>query len=110
MICVELFGGEMVYDYLPGDADYPFVFIGEQFSHNERWHKDNLDKQTQVTVHIYHNNWRQRGTVTKMMFDIEKSIIKEFGINGELITTQLLPDNSTGTSLMHATLEPDIKI
>lgn len=106
MLCVDL--GYDVYDYLPGDVDYPFVFIGEQFKQDERINKDKLNKSTQVTVHLYHNNYRQRGTFTTMMNNIERAIRSEYRHCGELIDTQILFDNSTNTPLLHGILETNI--
>ena len=108
-ICDEL--GYSVYDYLPDSkAEYPFIVLGEQFSQNVREHKDYLNKRTQITVHFWHNDWRKRGSLTKMMREVELGIISEFKVNGEDISTQILPDNSTGSNLYHGILETDIKI
>ena len=108
-ICDEL--GYSVYDYLPDSkAEYPFIVLGEQFSQNFREHKDYYNKQTQITVHFWHNDWRKRGTLTKIMHDVELGIIREFKVNGEDISTQTLLDNSTGSDLWHGILETDIKI
>ena len=108
-ICKEL--GYSVYDYLPDSkAGFPFVVLGEQFSQNIREHKSHLNKRTQVTVHFWHNDWRKRGSLTKMMRDVELGIISEFKVNGEDISTQILPDNSTGSDLYHGILETDIRI
>ena len=108
-ICDEL--RYSTYDYVPDDnVEYPFVVLGEQFSQNIREHKSYLNKRTQVTVHFWHNDWRKRGSLTKMMRDVELGIINEFKVNGEDISTQILPDNSTGSDLYHGILETDIRI
>ena len=108
-ICKEL--GYSTYDYLPDSkAGFPFIVLGEQFSQNFREHKDYYNKQTQITVHFWHNDWRKRGSLTKMMRDVELGIMNEFKVNGEDISTQMLPDNSTGSDLWHGILETDIKI
>ena len=108
-ICDEL--GYSVYDYLPDSkAEFPFIVLGEQFSQNFREHKDYHNKRTQITVHFWHNDWRKRGTLTKIMRDVELGIIREFKVNGEDVSVQVLPDNSTGGDLWHGILETDIKI
>jgi len=108
-ICKEL--GYSVYDYLPdGKAEFPFIVLGEQFSQNFREHKDYYNKQTQITAHFWHNDWRKRGSLTKVMRDVELGIMNEFKVNGEDISTQILPDNSTGSNLWHGILETDIRI
>jgi len=100
--------GYDTYSYLPGDVVYPFVHIGEQFKQNERLHKDRLNAQTQLTVHVWGNDWRRRGDITKMMYAIERAIVKEFGVRGEDISTQLITDNSTNTPLMHGIVDINI--
>ena len=108
-ICDKL--GYSVYDYLPDSkAEFPFIVLGEQFSQNIREHKSYLNKQTQITVHFWHNDWRKRGSLTKMMHNVELGIMNEFKVNGEDISTQMLPDNSTGSNLYHGILETDIRI
>lgn len=103
--------GYVVYDYLPPEnIKAPFIVLGEQFSQNVREHKDYLNKRTQITVHFWHNDWRKRGSLTKMMREVELGIISEFKVNGEDISTQILPDNSTGSNLYHGILETDIRI
>lgn len=108
-MCDEL--GYSVYDYLPDSkAKYPFIVLGEQFSQNFREHKECYNKRTQITVHFWHNEWRKRGSLTKMMRDVELGIIREFKVNGEDMSVQVLPDNSTGSDLWHGILETDIRI
>lgn len=107
---IELELGYSVYDYTPKSAEYPFVLLGESFSQNIRLHKESTNKDIQTTIHVWHNDWKQRGTVSKMMREIELSIIREFGVQGENIATQILPDNSTGSNLLHGILETDIRI
>lgn len=102
--------GYNTYDYLPDEsADYPFVFIGESFNQSERVHKDYLNGQTQVTVHVWHNDWKQRGTVTNMMAEIERVVRDLYRFDVQGVNTQMLTDNSTGSDLLHGILEIDIK-
>ena len=109
-LCVALFGASNVYDYLPpADVEYPFVFVGEQFAQSYREHKDGRSKNTQVTVHVWHNNPRRRGELSSMMGQIETAIVNRFGVNGEDISSQVIEDNSTSVPLMHGILETEIK-
>lgn len=107
---IDLELGYSVYDYLPQAAKYPFVVLGEQFSQNVRTNKSKRNKDVQTTVHVWHNDWKKRGTLSDMMSEIELSIIREYGVDGEDISTQILPDNSTGSDLLHGILETDIRI
>lgn len=110
MKCVALYGEGMVYDYLPGaDTKFPFCFVGEQFKQNERLHKDYLNGRSQVTVHFYHDNPRQRGTLSALMYNLEKELQQTYKANLLEVNVQMLPDNSTGKELMHGILDINIK-
>lgn len=110
-ICVTLFGADNVYDYLPPEGTkYPFVFIGEQFGQNYRNNKDGIYKHTQVSLHVWHDNPRQRGVLSKMMEQIEIAILSAFGVNGENIQSRVIVDNTTSVPLMHGIIEPNIII
>ena len=108
-ICKSLYS-EVVYDYNPPEGTaYPFIRIGEQFKQNRRLHKENLNGDTQVTLHFWHNNVRKRGTLTKMMHDVETALIDSYGVEGEEMTSRVLEDTSTAITLLHGILEINIK-
>lgn len=110
MLMVGIFGSDKVYDYNPPEGTiYPFVRIGEVFKQNRRLHKQNLDGDIQVTLHFWHDNSRQRGTFTKMMYDAEVALIEQFGVRGEDINTRVMDDNTTSVTLLHGILEINIK-
>lgn len=109
-ICADLFGEDNVFDYLPGDVPYPFVYIGDQFSQNIREHKDGLNKDIQLVIHVWHDDWKQRGLVTGMIRDIEQAIAREFGTDGETHSMTFTTDRTTNVPLMHATIDVDIRI
>ena len=106
-LCTNL--GYDVYEYIPNEVEYPLVILGEQFSQNVRVHKDFYNKDTQITIHVWHNNWRRRGTLLEMMRQIELAIVREFDVDGELITSQVIgePDNA---ELLHGSSETNIRI
>lgn len=106
-LCTNL--GYDVYEYIPNEVEYPLVILGEQFSQNVRVHKDFYNKDTQITIHVWHNNWRRRGTLLEMMRQIELAIVREFDVDGELITSQVIgePDNA---ELLHGIIETNIRI
>lgn len=105
MICVSLFGEENVYDYLPGDVPMPFVFIGEQFKQNDRIQKDYLNGVTQVTVHVWHNDYKKRGTLSNMMYQIEQAVQAKYKSRADDANTQIIIDNTTGADLLHGIVE-----
>lgn len=98
------------YDYLPGDVDYPFIFIGEQISDGVRDNKDARFITVSQSVHIYHDNHRQRGTISNIIYDLQKEIFKIKRVGGRKIeivddNLQILPDNTTNTPLLHGVLD-----
>lgn len=101
--------GYRVYDVNPEEVEYPYVVMGEQFKQNYREHKDGIYQQTQVSLHVWHNNPRQRGTFTSMIDRIELGIIDRFGVNGEDITVQVIGDPED-RNLLHGIIDTDIKI
>ena len=109
-IMVNLFSQDKVYDYNPPEGTpFPFVHVGEQFKQNRRLHKDNLNGDTQVSLHFWHDSTRQRGTFTNMMHDAEIALIDKFGVRGEDINSRVLEDNTTAVTLLHGILEINIK-
>jgi hypothetical protein len=108
-VCVNVLGADKVAQSWSSNTTYPHVVLGEQFKQNIRENKDRLNRQTQVTLHFWHNNVRQGGTVRNMMHDVEVGLLDEFGSLGEDINTQLLEDDSTSTTFLHGILEIDIE-
>lgn len=100
--------GYVPHSRTPDEPEYPYIVLGEQFSQNIRTSKDSLNKDTQVTLHVWHNDWDNRGTLTELMYDIEKGIIRTFGVRGDNISTQLVDDPNT--NLIHGILETDIRV
>lgn len=102
--------GYPVFNYLPNDeGEFPMIHIGEQFKQNERLNIDKLNGQTQITIHVWHNDVRQEGTVMKISNQIERMFLEEYGLNGEDINAQLLIDDSTNRRLLHGVIECNIK-
>ncbi|NJP37922.1 hypothetical protein [Alkalicoccus luteus] len=112
--------GYDTYDYLPADdAAYPFVYVGETFSYDERT-KGFLYGRVAQTVHIYgvQRTPDQREGMTKlefssMMGDLKKEMrqIKEtanfkWRLNQE-INDQMLPDTTTNIRLFHGIIESE---
>ena len=109
-ICNTLFGKEKVYDYIPPEGTaYPFVRIGEQFKQSNRVHKDDLNGDTQLTLHFWHDSVRQRGTLTSMMYEAEQAIREEYGARADDITNRVMEDTTTSVTLLHGVVEMNIK-
>lgn len=97
------------YDYIPKDVKMPFVFIGEQFNQMDRLQKDYLNGRTQVTVHVWHDDYKKRGTLSTMLGNIEQAVRNKYKANLVEANTQILADNSTGVDLLHGIVEFNIK-
>lgn len=102
------------YDYLPGEGTkYPFVFIGEQFAQDTR-KKNVVIGSVQQTIHVYHNDYRKRGSTTKIMDDILAELRKQkkaglYSIDLVGVSMRVVPDNTTSTPLLHGIMELNFK-
>lgn len=99
--------GYAVYDgeLPPENTPYPFIYLGD-FSQNDKMYKNAVTGTVSPTVHIWHNNTRQRGTVSAMLLDVKKVIYqtdKTKGFNWlvQSVESQIIPDNTTKTPLLH---------
>ena len=52
-LCEEL--GYSVFEFLPDDADYPFVFVGEQFFSDEMTKWATIGEVNSI-IHVYHHH------------------------------------------------------
>lgn len=113
MLCkntaLDIFDGK-VYDYLPGkETDYPFIFIGEQFS-NDIVNKSVIFAKITQRVHLFHNDFREKRKINDIFFEYmqtirerEKAFDRDFLVHE--MTYRMLTDNTTDTPLMHGVLE-----
>ena len=107
--------GYSVYDgTLPSeDTPYPFIYLGE-FRQTDNATKTDLIGKVYGTVHVWHNNPKQRGTVSKMILDIKmvcRSVEHTDNYAWILTNTQsqIIPDDSTKTSLLHGVIDVNYK-
>ena len=105
--------GYDVYDtFLPPEyTPYPFVFLGS-FTQNDNATKSEVMGYVYPQIHVWHNNPRQRGTVSKMLCDI-KAICRGIARTDNYawmiqnVRQQILADNTTKTPLVHGLIESD---
>lgn len=103
--------GVDVYDFLPPEsAPYPFIFVGEQTGSGVFNNKDKRFISLMQTVHLYHNNYRQRGTVTSLLEQIRSECFKIDSVAGRNVVVrednmQMITDNTTNTPLMHGIID-----
>lgn len=108
--CADLYGEHNVYTQLPGEVPYPFIYIGDQFSQNVRIYKSGISKNTQIVVHVWHDNMNERGVVAQMLGEIGEAVTDALSVRGENQTTQIITDSSTKVNLLHGILDIDIKV
>ena len=93
----------------PKDTPYPFVYLGD-FRQTDREHKNAVTGFVYPTINVWHNNPRQRGTVSKMLLDIKvvcRSVThtSNFAWMIRNVNSQIIPDNTTKTPLLHGIVE-----
>ena len=103
--------GYDVYDTFlpPKDTPYPFIYLADSQQTDTRTKNAVLGNVYQ-TIHIWHNNPKQRGTVSQMLLDIKKVCYRlehtaSFAWMIRNVDQRILPDNTTKTPLLHGLLE-----
>lgn len=105
--------GFSVYDGFlpPADTPYPFIYLGDN-QQTDRNFKNAVTGRVHQVIHIWHNNPRQRGTVSEMILKtktacrkIEKTAHFSWDVQGMI--ARIFPDNTTKTPLLHGVLEVD---
>ena len=105
--------GYAVYDGAlpPENTAYPFIYLGE-FRQTDTELKNAVTGIVYPMIHVWHNSWNQRGTVSKMLLDI-KTICRtlehttNFAWIMRNINSRILSDNTTKTPLLHGVFEAD---
>ena len=107
--------GYDVYDTFlpPKGTPYPFIYLADS-QQTDTPNKTAVFGNVSQTIHIWHNNPRRRGTVSKMLLDIKKICYKlehteNFAWMVRDVNQRILPDNTTKTPLLHGLLEVEFK-
>lgn len=107
--------GYDVYDTFlpPKGTTYPFIYLADS-QQTDTPNKTAVFGNVSQTIHIWHNNPRQRGTVSKMLLDIKKICYKlehteNFAWMVRDVNQRILSDNTTKTPLLHGLLEVEFK-
>lgn len=107
---LERFGYD-VYDGIlpPEGTPYPFVYLGDTTS-DDRLTKTQINGVVYQTIHVWSNTPKNRGTVSEMLSEIKRlcRIISEthnFSWSVRNVSQRIIPDNTTGTPLLHGVLE-----
>ncbi len=107
--------GYDVYDtFLPSEGTpYPFIYLADSQQADTQT-KSAVMGNVYQTIHVWHNNPRQRGTVSKMLLSIKKVCYglehtENFAWMIQNVNQRILPDNTTKTPLLHGLLELEFK-
>ena len=107
--------GYDVYDGFlpPKNTPYPFIYLADSHLIDDA-NKSAVFGNVYQTVHIWHNNPKQRGTVSKMLLDIKntaRKIDKTDNFSWFIFDVEqsILADTITSTPLMHGVLELKFK-
>lgn len=107
--------GHAVYDgVLPPDGTpYPFDYLGDCRQIDDA-NKSAVFGNVYLTIHVWHNDPKQRGTVSKMMLDIKSACrnigrTKNFAWSVRSINQRIIADYTTKSPLLHGVLEVEWK-
>lgn len=97
----------------PKDTPYPFIFIADN-QQVDAPNKTAVFGNVYQTIHVWHNNPKQRGTVSEMLLDIKQVCYSlkhtaNFAWDVRNVDQRILPDNTTKTPLLHGLLEVEFK-
>ena len=104
--------GFAVYDgFLPPEGTaYPFVYIAD-VTQTDTDTKNGTYGRVHPVIHVWHNNPKQRGTVSDMLAQIKqvyRSInTKNHSWQALNINQRIFADNTTKTPLLHGVIEAD---
>ena len=102
--------GYEVYDTFlpPKDTPYPFIFIADN-QQVDAPNKTAVFGNVYQTIHVWHNNPKQRGMVSEMLLNIKQVCYSlkhtaNFAWNVRNIEQRILSDTTTTQPLLHGIL------
>lgn len=105
--------GYAVYDGAlpPANTPYPFIYLGD-FQQLDTERKNAVTGTVYPMIHVWHNQYTQRGTVSQMLLDI-KTVCRtlqrttNFAWLIRNVNTRIIADKTTKTPLLHGVFEAD---
>ena len=104
-----------VYDaFMPSeDAVYPFIFLADSQQIDDQ-NKTAVFGDVYQTIHVWHNNPKQRGTISKILLEIKKLCYElrntaNFAWYIRGVNQRILPDTTTAIPLLHGILDVQFK-
>lgn len=106
--------GFSVYDGAlpPASTPYPFVYLGE-FRQTDAANKSAVFGMVYPTIHVWHNDPRQRGTLSQILLSIKTACraidhTDNFAWQVREMTQRILNDDTTNAPLLHGVLEAGV--
>ena len=103
--------GYEVYDGVlpPEDTPYPFIYIADSQQTDRNIGKREIMANVYQTIHIWHNNPRERGTVSSIIYDIKKvayTMKNTTNFKWDLVNVDqtIINDDTTKSPLLHGVL------
>lgn len=93
----------------PEGTPYPFIYLADS-DLNDRANKTAVFGTVSQTIHVWHDNPRQRGTVSQMLLQI-KQVCRHLEHTGNFswsvqdLNQRILPDTTTNQPLLHGIVE-----
>ena len=107
--------GYDVYDgALPDEnTPYPFIYLGDMQQIDDA-NKSAVFGNVYPTIHVWHNKYKQRGTVSSILLDIKqvcRMIEKTNNFEWLIVNVnqRIISDTTTKTPLLHGVLELEFK-
>ena len=104
-----------VYDTFlpPKDTPYPFIFLADSQQIDDQ-NKTAVFGDVYQTIHVWHNNPKQRGTVSKILLEIKQLCYElkntaNFAWDIRGVDQRILPDTTTAIPLLHGILDVQFK-
>lgn len=97
----------------PEGTPYPFVYLADSHLVDDA-NKTAIFGNVYQTIHVWHSNPRQRGTVSEMLGEIKRlcrslSYTDSFAWDVRNVDQRILTDTTTKTPLLHGLLEVEFK-
>lgn len=97
----------------PENTPYPFVYLGD-FQQTDDANKSAVFGNVFATIHVWHNNPKQRGTVSDMQLKIKTacrsiSYTQNFAWSVANISQRIITDTTTKAPLLHGVLDIEFK-
>lgn len=108
--------GYDVYDGVlpPDDTPYPFIYLADSQLIDDNMKNATMCTVTQ-TVNVWHDNVRERGTVSNILYAIKQMAYamestKTFKWLLVNVNQQIIPDTTTSTPLLHGIIQFEFKM